>query len=327
MIKNNYSKGISSLLVGALFTALLSCQQTSEPHRILYINSYHNGYPASDEVCATIQDSVALWGDSLQVIYMDCKRNPSPEFAQQRAEEIMHSIRAYSPHGIIVSDDDAVKYIVADSLEHVDIPVVFCGVNWDCKQYNLPRHNVTGVLEVLPLRSLLQRMHTHYPEAKKIAILSENTVSEHNNSRILDPLYRSEGFEPSYFLVDEFDEWCSTFEQLNRECDIIYMPTNGAIKNWDREKAVAWVLQKTTKPTITCDDFMMPYTVFGLTKIASEQGSIAARMLHTILTTEKLPTDIAVEENVRTKAWLNDKLSTKISFDREEISNLNAVII
>jgi hypothetical protein len=33
------------------------------------------------------------------------------------------------------------------------------------------------------------------------------------------------------------------------------------------------VLKKNIKiPIVTCDDFMMPFAVFGLTKVAKEQG-------------------------------------------------------
>ena len=36
--------------------------------------------------------------------------------------------------------------------------VVFCGVNWSAQQYGLPTSNVTGIIEVLPMKENLQQI-------------------------------------------------------------------------------------------------------------------------------------------------------------------------
>ena len=259
---------------------------------------------------------------------MDCKRNPSSDFAEKKAKSIYEEIKRFNPDGILVSDDDAVKYVVEPYLkDSCNIPVVFCGVNWECEQYGLPYSNITGVLEVLPLETLLHRILLLYPDARKIAVLSEKTVSEQNNCRILDTLYRKQELEPCYFLVNDFNEWCENLVWLNEDFDIIYLPTNGAIKNWDSVMAKKVVYENIKKPVITCDDFMMPYCVFGLTKVAEEQAVIALRMMTDILDGEKSPKDIPVEKNKQGKAWLNTKLAGKILFDINVLSDLTPELI
>lgn len=314
--------------LATMLLSSISCDNAHRQKRILYINSYHEGYPTSDKVCSVIRDSVTSWGDSLKIIYMDCKRNPSSDFAEKKAKSIYEEIKRFNPDGILVSDDDAVKYVVEPYLkDSCNIPVVFCGVNWECEQYGLPYSNITGVLEVLPLETLLHRILLLYPDARKIAVLSEKTVSEQNNCRILDTLYRKQELEPCYFLVNDFNEWCENLVWLNEDFDIIYLPTNGAIKNWDSVMAKKVVYENIKKPVITCDDFMMPYCVFGLTKVAEEQAVIALRMMTDILDGEKSPKDIPVEKNKQGKAWLNTKLAGKILFDINVLSDLTPELI
>jgi ABC-type uncharacterized transport system substrate-binding protein len=67
------------------------------------------------------------------------------------------------------------------------------------------------------------------------------------------------------------------------------------------------------RPVLTCDDFMMPYAVFGLTKVAREQGEWAARTALAILA-GKAPQEIAVTQNQQTQAWLNRTLAARIRF-------------
>lgn len=310
-----------------LFSAGLVGFVFPETKTILYINSYHAGYPSSDQVKLAIEDGVKKSGDNLISVYMDCKRNTSAQYGRLKADSIMQQIVRLKPDGIIVSDDDAVKYLVQPFLVNSSYPIVFCGVNWDCSQYGLPAKNVTGVLEVLPLAELLAIVKKMNPDMKKLAILSENTISEQNNKQLLDTLYHRCGFTPDYFLVDDFEKWKSDFVKLNRQYDIIYMPTNGAIKNWNKEEAKAFVMKHTKKPTITCDDFMMPYCVLGLTKVASEQGQRAIEMMQKILYNDMKPQQIAVERNVLHKAWKNAALSKKAGLKTTEFDKLNPEVI
>ena len=57
----------------------------------------------------------------------------------------------------------------------------------------------------------------------------------------------------------------------------MYLPTNGAIRGLDSAAVKERVRRNLRKLAVTCDDFMMPHAVFGLTKVAREQGEFAAR--------------------------------------------------
>ena len=294
-----------------LLVSMLSC--TSEK-QVFYVNSYHKGYPPSDEVFAAISqvfDSVQ--GIQLESFFLDAKQNPSLETINENVALVLEEIQKFKPDLVIVSDDDAVKYLVVPYLKDTKTPVVFCGVNWSANQYGLPATNVTGMLEVLPLKENLQQVKLFNPDARKMLILSENSTSEQNNKALLDTLFRSSGFDPSYELVNEFADWKTAFIVANQNFDLIYLPTNGSVKNWDKAEAIETVSQHIKVPVITCDDFMMPYCVFGMTKVASEQGEWAAKTAIEILN-GKAVGEIPLVRNRQSKAFLNQKLATKIGF-------------
>jgi hypothetical protein len=62
------------------------------------------------------------------------------------------------------------------------------------------------MLEVLPISALIDTITNYYPDLKSLAVISENTVSEQKNKKILDSLFRNKGLQPEYHLIDNFKE-------------------------------------------------------------------------------------------------------------------------
>lgn len=304
MKKNNFP-----LLLLIIF-ATWAC---NSQYKIYYINSYHLGYAPSDEVYQAIKEVLTRKNVELKTFFMDTKRKNSDNDIEEKSKKILKDIEKFKPDVIIASDDNAVKYIVTPHLKNTPLPVVFCGVNWSCEQYNLPAKNITGMLEVLPLEENLNIMKEYFPDVKKLMVLSENSTSEKNNTPVLDELFKNNGFKVTYKLVDDFEEWKTNFKKASTTVDLIYLPTNGAVKNWDKDEAKLFVRTHTNIPTITCDDFMMDYAVFGLTKIAKEQGEWSANAALEILK-GKSPSQISVVKNKKSKAYLNKRLAEKIGF-------------
>lgn len=303
---------------------LIGCG-SREHHEVIFVNSYHRGYKPSDEITAGIKETLAAARYDLKIFYLDSKRL-SGELLTQRTDSVMAIIRATQPDILIVSDDYAVKYLAEPLLTENRIPVVFCDVNWSADQYKLPRSMVTGMLEVLPLKESLLTVKEHYPQASRIAILSENSLSEQNNMTLLDTLYRNAGFEPVYLMVNDFEGWKSAFISANITEDVIYLPTNGSIKEWNDEEARIFVTENIRKPVFTCDDFMMDFCVFGLTKVPREQGIWAAQAANQILE-GKRPADITLTRNSQKETWFNESLAGKIDFSPDSSWTVEAHII
>lgn len=301
------------LFITLLLIAMLSFSCTTPPPKVFFLNSYHEGYGSSDEITAGIQETLLSAGVDFEVFYMDTKRQYASEYLEDISNKALAAIEIAKPDVIIASDDNAVKYVVAPNFKDGPIPVVFCGVNWDCEQYGLPTENVTGMLEVLPLDNALATLKQIYTNAKTLTILSENTTSEHNNKRILDPLYKNYGFTPTYALVDNYSDWKKAFQKANKTADLIFFVTQGAIKYWNAEDARTFIEKTIKKPVFTADDFMMDYAVLGFTKVAKEQGVWAAEKAIEIINGTS-PKDMAVTKNQQARLYINQTLADKIKF-------------
>jgi ABC-type uncharacterized transport system substrate-binding protein len=295
-----------------------SClQKKPAKKKVVYVNSYHRGHPSSDEIMDAVLESFASGRYELTSFIMDTKRNPSQEYIERTAASLSDSIVALDPDILIVSDDNAVKYMVQPLVNRTDFPVVFCGVNSSDREYALPEQKVTGMLEILPVSEALMIMRGYYPDMKKLLVLSENTTTSRKEAVLLDTMYQRLGIEAEHRLVDNFDQWKSAFMEGNQQFDIIYVVTHGAIKGWAHDEAVRFVRQNIVVPLVTCEDFMMPYVVLGLTKVASEQGYWAAKTAKAILNGTK-PSEIPVTSNKQSAVWLNSVLARKIGFQPQD---------
>jgi ABC-type uncharacterized transport system substrate-binding protein len=81
---------------------------------------------------------------------------------------------------------------------------------------------------------------------------------------------------------------------------------------WD--EAIEFIQQHIKVPVVTTEDFMMPYSVFGLTKVAKEQGIWVAEIAKKILAGRKVK-DFPVTRNMQRTYWINSALSAKIGFE------------
>lgn len=290
------------------------CKKKDSHYKIIYVNSYHKGYPPSDGVMGSMFKNLPADTFHITTFYMDTKRNSDSLMIGIVVKDILQSIHSLDPDLIVVSDDAAVKYLIAPYQHQIGVPVVYCGVNWSSSTYQLNADRIAGMVEVLPLHEILCYLKKQNPEFKKLAVLSENSVSEIQNTLLLDTLYRNKGFTPEYVLVDDFEAWKKDFIALNRNADVIYLPTNGAISGWDEDEAKRWVEQHIKVPLFTCDDFMMPYAVVGFTKVAEEQGEFVAKAAKQILLEKKSIAELNEDRNKRFKSWVNHSLIEKINF-------------
>ncbi|MCC5931527.1 MAG: hypothetical protein JJU28_19935 [Cyclobacteriaceae bacterium] len=303
----------NALLIILCILAISCKKNTESKHKVFYINSYHQGYGSSDDIMEGIFEIFENESVEVETFFMDTKRAGDRASIQEKVDLVLKEISQFNPDIIIASDDDAVKYVIVPHFKNKDIPVIFCGVNWTADAYGLPCDNVTGMLEVLPIQESVEWIHQYYPKAGKLLVLSEQSDSEIKNTEVLDPIFRSMSLEPEYVMAKDFKEWKMAFKDAQEHFDLIYLPTNGAIKGWEEEKAINFVREHIQKPVFTCDDFMMPYAVFGLTKIAKEQGQWAAETSLNVLKGQNV-SEISLTKNSLVKRWFNESLAQQIRF-------------
>jgi len=315
----------AGILGSALLLGLAGCGKS--PRKIFYINSYHEGYAPSDQKMLAIQQAVSSQPNLvLKIFFLDAQRLQDGKSIQAKTGEALKAIRDFSPDVIIASDDDAVKYVIAPHFRKGSVPVVFCGVGWTCQQYGLPTASVTGILEAPPVRETVQTLRKYYPEMKSLIVLGGNSVSERKNLKTFESIFREEGLISESMLVEDFSAWKRFFAAANNKADVVYLTGNGAVAGWSDTEAWEFVFRNIRKPVITCEESLMRYAVFGLTKVEREQGEWAARTALAILD-GKAPTDFHVAMNQQTRGYFNPLLAEAVGFkpDPELLAKLETI--
>jgi ABC-type uncharacterized transport system substrate-binding protein len=323
----NRSKVIrrACILAATILLGAAGCGKS--PRKIFYINSYHEGYAPSDQKMLAIQQTVGSRPNVvMKIFFMDAQRHQDGKSIKTKTDEALKIIRGFNPDVIIASDDDAVKYVIAPYFRKGPVPVVFCGVSWTCQQYGLPTASVTGMLEAPPVRETVQTLRKYYPEMKSLIVLGGNSVSERKNIKTLESIFREEGLLSETLLAKDFETWKQFFAAANLKADVVYLTGNGGVAGWDDTDAWEFAFRNIQKPVITCEESLMRYAVFGMTKVEREQGEWAAKTALAILD-GKTPADFHVATNRLTKGYFNPLLAEAVGFkpDPELLSKLETM--
>jgi ABC-type uncharacterized transport system substrate-binding protein len=300
-----------ALLIGLLISLIplssLSAQDL-KGKKILYVDSYHEGYAWSDGITASIQDSLKGSGVELAIFRMDTKRNTSEDFKKQAALKAKKLIEDSKPDAVILSDDNSVKYLLVPYFKDSSIPFIHCAVNWDDSVYGLPFKNATGMLEVSLYSSSLAQLKD-YAKGSRIGFLSTNNETEKKEVE-----FSQKNFGISYAevrLVGTFEEWKAAFKELQGKVDMLYCINNAGIANWSDADAIAFVQSNTAIPTGSHHDFMSPYVLITYAKLAEEQGSWAAQTAMKVLGGTPV-SSIPETKNKSGKVYLNMKIAAKL---------------
>ena len=273
--------------------------------RILWVESYHEGFAWSDGVTRGVEKVLSGCGADVRVLRMDTKRNPSPLFAESSAREAMRVCEEFRPDVVMASEDNAQRYFVVPYLKGGTTPVVACGINWDASEYGYPAPNVTAMVEVNLLgeaRTMLRK----FARGDRTGYIAANTESERKNLKI----YNARDFQGALQerLVSRFDEFRAAFEDVQARSDMIIMGGNGGIEGWEDAAAKEFLLQNTHIPTGGFDDYLAPFVIFTFAKDPEEQGEwMAATALRVLDGTS--PAEIPMVENRRVRLVVNLELA------------------
>ncbi len=142
-------------------------------------------------VMAALANGKYIEGNNLTVtrIYMDTKTvNKSPENMSKITVGIVAQIKQTKPDLVLLFDDNAAKFIGAELL-HSNISVIFGSVNGDptktdytragalAASIDNPTHNITGILERMPVLSGFEAMSDLNPKAQTAALISDDSTT------------------------------------------------------------------------------------------------------------------------------------------------------
>lgn len=325
-----HKTGIVWIIIASIYLLGIGVNVDAEPSvegkykgkRILYINSYHQGYAWSDGITDGIQSVLNNTGVELKAILMDTKRNSSESFKKQVGLKAKQTVEAFKPDVLITSDDNAFKYVVKPYYMDAGLPVVFCGLNWDASIYGAPYKNTTGMIEVALVPQLLKHLR-QYSKGDKVGYLAADVLTARKEGEYYNKLFNLNITER---YVQTFDEWKTGFKEIQQKVDILIVGNNAGINDWDDEKARQFAKDNTIRPTGAIYGWMMPYSLLGLTKVEQEQGQWAAKAALRILGGAST-SDIPVVRNKEGKLMLNLAIADKLGVVFSLSMVRNAVIV
>ena len=249
----------------------------SAEKKVLFIDSYHEGYDWSDGITRGVKSVLEGSGVNLKVLRMDTKRNNSEEFKIAAAEK---------------------------ARAEIDLPVVFCGVNWDASGYGFPASNVTGMIEVNDVVGLIAQLR-QFAKGDRVGFIAGDT--ETNEKEIVN--YKKEfNLEVDAYLAKDFADWKKGYSEMQTKVDILIVYNFVAVPDWDAEAAKAFILANTKIPTGTMQSGVMDYAMLGFTKVAEEQGEWSAKAALKILHGTS-PADIPIVRNEQGNLMVNAKIA------------------
>ncbi len=275
--------------------------------KVLFVNSYHEGYPWSDGEESGAKAALSGKGIEIKFVRMDAKRHQGDTFAKAAGEKAKAEIDAFGPDLVIVTDDPAAKFVLQAFYKDAKLPFVFAGVNWDATKYGLPYKNATGMIEVAPVKALITSLRAN-AKGDRVGFMTVDSETE----RIEGPNYEKalgKAFTVARYAKTKA-EWKNGFKKMQGEVDIVLLGNYAGINDWDEAEAKAWALEQSKLPSGCAYDFMMPFSMLGFTKIAEEQGAWAGATALRILKGES-PAAIPIVSNKESKILINVKLASK----------------
>lgn len=323
-----YIKAVFILLIAfSLFTCSNKNKNTDNGFKILFVNSYHNGYEWSDGIFKGIAKSFDLIKESEETYYttnrkivlkqkfLNSKNIKNEKMLKTKAYQINQFSEQWQPDIVISSDDNAAKYVVVPYLKNTDTPVVFCGINWDAGGYGFPCENVTGIIETQKLSELTIVLEK-YSKGKKFGEIMPNTyTSKKVHSYLVNDLKK----KPEVCAtVNNFTEFKEQFLKMQTTVDYIFIHNYAGIENWEKEKAIDFILENQIIPSGSTADWMQPYILVGVANIPFEQGLLAANYAKKILNGES-PESLPIIAGTRSKLFFNAKIAKKLNINFDEV--------
>lgn len=279
--------------------------------KVLYINSYHVGYPWSDEIEKSIKDTLLKSNLSidLKIFHMDTRRKNEVNEIKEVALKAKKLIDLFQPDIVISSDDNAAKYLIVPYFSTSTIPFIFCGINGNAKKYSFPLKNVTGMLEVNFASEMLKELQ-HYTKGKRIGYLNDNTKSAKDEATSYSFLL-NEKIEQRF--VNSVEDWKKEYLFFQENVDILFLGYSYSIKNWEKSQneLIDFVRNNTKIVSSSGNSYMKELSLLVLSISPQEHGTWAAQKAIEVLKGKDITT-IEILKNQKADIYINSKLLKKL---------------
>lgn len=273
--------------------------------KVLFIDSYHEGYAWSDGTLAGARSVLDSSGVELQVVRMDTKRKKTDEDKLAAAEMVRRAIEQFGPDVVIASDDNASKYVIVPHYKDASLPFVFCGVNWDATGYGFPFKNVTGMVEVAAADELFEFLN-RLTDGRRVGYLAGDVFTAHKEQENIAKTFGI-NFTDTRYATDLAD-WQAKYRELQSTVDILLVGNSAGTEGWDDSVAASFVEKNSRVPSGAIHGHMTRFALIGYTKLAEEQGEWAAKAALKIIDGAS-PADIPIARNTQGRLVINARIA------------------
>jgi len=288
-----------------LFMILALSSLNAGAARCLYVSSYHIGYAWSDGIERGVYKTLGKQCETTS-FYMDTKRHKDEVSKKNAALEAKLLIEKIKPDVVIAADDNASKYLVAPYYKNAELPFVFCGINWTVEAYGYPYNNATGMIEVAAIEPLFQKALAITGEIRQAYYIGANTLTEEKEYERFKMVAKKHRIHTIKRLANTTRAWESAYIEAQKS-DLIIIGSNAGITDWNESDIAKTLLKHTKVFSVTTSDWMMPFTMLGLTKVPEEQGEWSAKVALEIIKGVS-PSQIPIIPNRKFNIVINSNL-------------------
>ncbi len=306
--------------------ALLEAQERTpdDPHRVLLLNSYHQGYLWTDEITRGVEETLADDNIELHIEYMDTKRQFDKAYQDLLRRMLRYKHRKHRYAVIIATDNNAFDFMKDQGRSIFDAtPVVFCGVNYLQEADVAGLENFTGVNEAMNIVGNLDLIRRLHPDCTRVVVVTDNTTTGKQNQREVQRIdTRATDAMPRIELLYDVsvDALKTRLQGLDAGTVVLFTifirDRNNVFVGY--EHGLQLVCENTRVPVYAAQNFRTgPCVVGGYLTSGYDQGAVAAEKARAILN-GKPAAEIPIRWDTPTRARF-DYLNLKwhgIPFDR-----------
>ena len=276
------------LILCLLFTGMAqqaSCRTTPEKWNVFYLNSYHDGYPWSNNMTRGVRETFAKNEKTiqLQIEYLNSKKYWDRKIKENLYQHFAYKFRNKQFDVVIASDNNALAFM----LEYGErlfpgVPVVFCGIN-DLKQYDIkPGAAITGVIEHIYFKENFDISRRLHPEVEKMIVIGNESVTSRSIAdQVRDSIRINQIDFDFQFRSDLRSD--NLIESLKHETKKIMLFIIPAYEEIHGEFYSSWeltqrVFEATSLPVYGSWEFILGYGMIG--------GKVASAHVHGIKAAE-----------------------------------------
>ena len=264
--------------------------------RILYLNSYNNGYAWSDNILEGIRSVLPVESRSLnfQMEYLDAKRYENEEMQTVLFDYFKAKFVRDRFDLIITSDNNALAFALKyRSRLFAGVPIVFCGINNYTPSMIEGQPAITGIAETVAFKDNMDIIRRLHPNARKMVIIGSNSVTSRAIINEIRQTIEQEKIDYDFIFKTGFQLQAlktgtpDYLADLSRDT-LLYIVPGGAEQGdgnlYSIQEIAAMICRATNRPVYSSWEFLMGTGIVG-GKLASglAQGKAAARLALRIL--------------------------------------------